>query len=140
HFYRICPMDQLIEQRPDLMLNISASLFDYDHGEDRVEFIRANVHKYKLTMVYCNAVGSQTEIVYDGGSLVMDAEGDLVKEMKYFEEDFSIVDLDDIQTKPTGKSEKVKLKEFDKEMRVSKVNDPEKIIDYLTANKNIKEI
>ena len=59
--YRLCPMDQLIDQQPDLMINISASPFDYDHDEDRKEMIRANVLKYKLPMVYCNAVGSQTE-------------------------------------------------------------------------------
>lgn len=91
--YRVCPMDQLIGQQPDLMINISASPFDYDHDEDRKEVVRQNVLKYKLPMFYCNAVGSQTEIVFDGGSLVYDAKGRLVKELKYFEEDFAIVDL-----------------------------------------------
>jgi NAD+ synthase (glutamine-hydrolysing) len=50
--YRICPMDKLIEQNPDLMINISASPFDYDHDDDRKEIIRANVLKYKLPMFY----------------------------------------------------------------------------------------
>src|ERR1051325_3141770 len=94
--YRVCPMDQLIRQHPDLMINISASPFDYDHDEDRKEVVRQNVLKYGLPMYYCNAVGSQTEIVFDGGSLVMDANGYLIKEMKYFEEDFAIVNLDEI--------------------------------------------
>ena len=71
-------MDQLIGQQPDLMINISASPFDYDHDEDRKEIIRANVLKYKLPMFYCNAVGSQTEIVFDGGSIVYDQEGNIV--------------------------------------------------------------
>src|SRR5580692_2507968 len=75
--YRICPMDELIGQKPDLMINISASPFDYDHDEDREEVIRRNVLKYKLPMIYCNAVGSQTEIVFDGGSLVFDAHGNI---------------------------------------------------------------
>jgi NAD+ synthase (glutamine-hydrolysing) len=42
--------------------------------------------------LYCNGVGSQTEIIFDGGSLVFDMHGNLVKEGKYFEEDFLIVD------------------------------------------------
>src|SRR3990170_2427931 len=92
--YRLCPMDQLIDQQPDVMINISASPFDYDHDEDRKEIIRANVLKYKLPMFYCNAVGSQTEIVFDGGSIVYDAAGNIVKELKYFEEDFAVVDLE----------------------------------------------
>jgi len=95
--YRICPMDELMSQKPDLMINISASPFDYDHDEDRKEVVRLNCLKYKLPMFYCNAVGSQTEIVFDGGSLVYDASGNLVKEMKYFEEDYLLVDSDDLK-------------------------------------------
>src|SRR6201986_3703142 len=91
--YRGCPMDQLIKQHPDLMINISASPFDYDHDDDRKEVVRQNVLKYGLPMYYCNAVGSQTEIVFDGGSIVYDAKGRLVKELKYFEEDFAVVEL-----------------------------------------------
>jgi NAD+ synthase (glutamine-hydrolysing) len=84
--YRICPMDQLMVQEPDVMINLSASPFDYDHDEDRKEIIRANVLKYKLPMYYCNTVGSQTEIVFDGGSLIYDAQGNIVKELPYFQE------------------------------------------------------
>lgn len=90
--YRICPMDELTKQNPDLMINLSASPFDYTHAEDRKEIIKANVAKYKIPMLYCNGVGSQTEIVFDGGSLVFDMNGNLVKEGKYFEEDFLVVD------------------------------------------------
>lgn len=84
--YRICPMDQLIAQEPDVMINLSASPFDYDHDEDRKEIILANVLKYKIPMYYCNAVGSQTEIVFDGGSLIYDAQGNIAKELPYFQE------------------------------------------------------
>ena len=86
--YRICPMDELIKQQPDLMINLSASPFDYAHAEDRKEIIKANVAKYNIPMLYCNCVGSQTEIIFDGGSLVFDVNGNLVKEGKYFDEDF----------------------------------------------------
>jgi len=90
-------------------------------------------------MFYCNVVGSQTEVVFDGGSIVMDANGHVVKELKYFEEDFAVVDYEGV-CKHTGSREKVSLRNLDKEMRVSKIKDPEKIIDYLIAEKNIREI
>ena len=139
--YRIAPMDQLIGQQPDLMINISASPFDYDHDDDRKEVIRANVLKYKLPMFYCNAVGSQTEIVFDGGSLVFDKGGNLVKEMKYFEEDFQVVEMNlSGDHKPVDWSKTENIKELDKEMRVSKISDPNKIIDYLVAPHNIEQI
>jgi NAD+ synthase (glutamine-hydrolysing) len=136
--YRTVPMNELMKQQPDLMINISASPFDYDHDEDRKEIIRANVLEYGLPMIYCNCVGSQTEIVFDGGSVVYNAHGELVKEMKYFEEDFLVVNLEeDMVVEPASP---VALKKFDKEMRVSGINDPEKIIEYLTAENNIGQI
>jgi NAD+ synthase (glutamine-hydrolysing) len=91
--YKICPMDELIKQNPDVMINISASPFDYTHVEDRKAIIKKNVAKYKIPLVYCNTVGSQTEIGFDGGSLVMDAQQNLVAELKYFEEDLQMVTL-----------------------------------------------
>lgn len=140
--YRTCPMDILIDKQPDIMINLSASPFDYDHDDDRKEMVRLNVLKYKLPMLYCNAVGSQTEIVFDGGSLAFDAQGNVVKEMKYFEEDYALVDL----SKPASGQQhiiatnSIQASDFDKEMRVSKVKDPDQVIAYLTQEGNIGEI
>ena len=94
--YRICPMDELIKQSPDIMINLSASPFDYTHVDDRKAIIKANVNKYKLPLLYCNAVGSQTEFVFDGGSFIFDQHANLIAEGKYFEEDLiSVVIKDD---------------------------------------------
>lgn len=93
--YRICPMDELMKQQPDVMLNLSASPFDYTHDEDRKAIIKANVLKYKLPMFYCNAVGSQTEIVFDGGSYIFDKHANLVKALPLFEEAIEGVVLND---------------------------------------------
>ncbi len=172
--YRVCPMDQLIKQHPDLMINISASPFDYDHDEDRKEVVRQNVLKYGLPMYYCNAVGSQTEIVFDGGSIVYDAKGGLVKELKYFEEDFAVVELPhpvpplyeqllpgfsipldepaevhqqvqkvvDLPATLTASSSRPDTGNdlFDKDMRVSRANNPDEILQYLTREDNIAQI
>jgi NAD+ synthase (glutamine-hydrolysing) len=139
--YRICPMDELIQQDPHLMVNISASPFDYDHDADRREVVHQNVVKYGLPMVYCNGVGSQTEIVFDGGSLVYDATGRLLKEMKYFEEDEYLAELDLSITRSSQDSTATLPQDlFDKEMRVSKIADPEQVINYLTKEENIAQI
>lgn len=91
--YRINPMDELMKQEPTLMINLSASPFDYVHGEGRRHVVSENVEKYHLPMVYCNAVGSQTEVVFDGGSMVMAGNGDIVLEMPYFREAISCVQM-----------------------------------------------
>ncbi len=93
--YRFCPMDKLMQQQPDVMMNLSASPFDYLHEEDRKAVIRNNVFKYRLPMFYCNAVGSQTEIVFDGASFVFDKEGNLRKVLPQFKEALEAVVLND---------------------------------------------
>jgi NAD+ synthase (glutamine-hydrolysing) len=93
--YRICPMDQLMDQQPDVMLNISASPFDYTHDEDRKSVIKANVQKYKIPMFYCNSVGSQTEIIFDGASLVFDKDANLCGALPMFQETMSTWELNE---------------------------------------------
>ena len=62
--YRLCPMDQLIQQQPDLMINISASPFDYDHDEDRKEVIRANVSEIQTAdvLLQCGRITDRDSI------------------------------------------------------------------------------
>ena len=83
--YRICPMDKMMEQAPTILLNLSASPFDYTHDEDRKATIKSNVLKYKIPLFYCNAIGSQTEIVFDGSSLVFDKDANLCGALPMFE-------------------------------------------------------
>lgn len=93
--YRVCPMDELMKFNPDMMLNLSASPFDYTHDEDRKAVIKSNVLKYKIPLFYCNAVGSQTEIVFDGASLVFDKQANLMKAFPMFEEALDWVELNE---------------------------------------------
>ncbi|MFN4007833.1 MAG: NAD+ synthase [Chitinophagaceae bacterium] len=91
--YRICPMDRLMEYKPDIMINLSASPFDYTHDTDRKAIIKANVVKYQLPMVYVNAVGSQTEIVFDGGSVAFDKNGNVCAALPQFKEATAMVTI-----------------------------------------------
>ena len=93
--YRICPMDMMMEQAPDILLNLSASPFDYTHDEDRKATIKANVLKYKKPLFYCNAVGSQTEIVFDGGSLAFDKDANLCGALPLFESAMQIFECNE---------------------------------------------
>ena len=93
--YRICPMDKMMEQAPDILLNLSASPFDYTHDEDRKATIKANVLKYKIPLFYCNAVGSQTEIVFDGGSFAFDKDANLCGALPMFESAMAIFECTD---------------------------------------------
>lgn len=94
--YTVCPMDFMMAEGPDLMINVSASPFDYLHAEDRLRVLRENVLRYKLPLFYCNVVGAQTEIIFDGGSVVFSPDGNVYEEMSYFKEDVAYFELDDV--------------------------------------------
>jgi NAD+ synthase (glutamine-hydrolysing) len=150
--YRVTPMEQLIGYGPDVMINLSASPYNYAQDIVRNSIIQAHTLKYKLPMLYCNAVGSQTEIVFDGGSLVYDINGNCVKEMKYFEEDYQVFEWKDLTPSPSPEERgAASLKrELPKSEHRDLVNEVffsakdvgtgEDIIEYLGNAKNIDEI
>lgn len=141
--YRITPMEKLMPQHPDVMINLSASPYNYAQDVVRNSIIKAHTIKYKLPMLYCNAVGSQTEIIFDGGSLVYDNNGNKVKEMRYFEEDFAVFNLESLskvsassQISPSGGD----LERDGVFFSAKEVGTGEDTLAYLTNEKNIDEI
>jgi NAD+ synthase (glutamine-hydrolysing) len=89
------PMDMLIKEQPDVMINIAASPFAYNHDEERIAILSDNARHYQLPLFYVNHVGAQTELIFDGGSLVFDSTGKLVDELPYFEENVAYYTLED---------------------------------------------
>ena len=88
------PMEELIKQQPDIMINIAASPFSYLHDDERVDVLSKNASQYQLPLLYVNHVGAQTEIIFDGGSMAFDKAGNLLDEMAYFKEDFRIYNFE----------------------------------------------
>lgn len=80
------PMDELIKENPDVMINIAASPFSYQHDDERRVVLADNAKKYNLPLLYVNQVGAQTELIFDGGSMVFDQNGNMLDEMDYFGE------------------------------------------------------
>lgn len=96
--YKACPMDVLIQDsdRPELMLNISASPFDYAHAAERIDTLKANTRKYGIPVFYVNHCGAQTDLIFDGGSLVVNGNAVVYDELPYFEEILRVYDLDEV--------------------------------------------
>lgn len=103
--YTINPMDELMAQKPDLMINIAASPYNYHQTKIRKEVLKRNAELYKLPLFYVNHVGAQTELLFDGGSLVLDAEANLLSELKYFEEDFAVFDTEELSASENSQTE-----------------------------------
>lgn len=95
--YTICPIDKLMPQKPDVILNLSASPFSYEHAHNRIHVLKENVRRYGKPMFYVNHVGAQTEIIFDGGSIVMSPDGLVHDELPYFKELVRVYDLETVQ-------------------------------------------
>lgn len=133
--YRQSPLEVLKHQAPDVILNLSASPYNYAQDVVRRSIVEATVAKYGLPMVYCNTIGSQTEIVFDGGSLVYDINGQKVAELAYFAEDEALVDLEALcERKPNPE---VAHKYY---YSANEVGREMPTLEYLNNEKNISEI
>jgi NAD+ synthase (glutamine-hydrolysing) len=91
--YTVSPMEELYKLHPDMMINIAASPFHYDQPMTRKQVLGENAARYHLPLFYVNHVGAQTELLFDGGSMVIGRDGTVVDEMTYFNEDFRVYDV-----------------------------------------------
>lgn len=94
HLYYTDPMDELIKQKPEFIINIAASPFNYEQREKRKEVLAYHAKKHDIAIIYLNKCGAQTDLIFDGGSMIMQANGESSVELKYFEEDFYIFDTE----------------------------------------------
>ncbi|MES2560009.1 MAG: NAD+ synthase [Bacteroidota bacterium] len=84
--YIVNPMDELFKQKPDVMINIAASPFSKIQLETRRNVMIDNAQKYAIPLFYTNNIGAQTQLIFDGGSMVVDAKGNVVDTLGYFTE------------------------------------------------------
>jgi NAD+ synthase (glutamine-hydrolysing) len=95
--YTITPMEKLIGYKPDFVINIAASPFSYSKIWGKKNIFIRNAKKYKIPIINLNQVGAQTELVFDGGSLVVNSDGTIADELNFFAEDYRVYQFDDIK-------------------------------------------
>ncbi|HJL75264.1 MAG TPA: nitrilase-related carbon-nitrogen hydrolase, partial [Candidatus Marinimicrobia bacterium] len=102
--------DSLKENGAEFIINISASPYRAERLADRQALIINKVLETKLPFLYCNLIGAQDELIFDGQSLAYDATGQLIGQGQAFGEDLIMVDLDHpkpIVAKPNVREEKI---------------------------------
>jgi len=95
--YTISPMEELNKLNPDFVVNIAASPFSYNQQDLRTNILKSNIERYNLPVVYVNQIGAHTELIFDGDSMVLNSKGDVACRLKYFEEDYQVVDMNEIE-------------------------------------------
>ena len=91
--YEFDPVSALVRGGAEMILNISASPFCSGKPLRRYEMLTALAQHHRLPVVYCNAVGGNDQLVFDGNSLAINASGALLSQLPSFEEALRIVDL-----------------------------------------------
>lgn len=105
------PVKQTVAAGAKLILNLNASPFHAKKTHDREDVVSQRVNEVKIPIVYANMVGGQDELVFDGQSFVIDADGKLSHRFSAFEETLGIVDFDIEELKPLTPSVVANLSE-----------------------------
>ncbi len=91
--YPLSPPALLYAEKPELMINISASPFAWNHRPQRLHILAANAQKYKIPVLSANLVGGQTDLLFDGVSAVCNADGKIIDMLPAFEEALRVYDM-----------------------------------------------
>lgn len=94
--YKVSPMEQLSLQNPDVIINISASPFSYSKIEAKQNIFISKALKYKIPVISVNQTGANTELIFDGASIIVNKRGEVLKQLSFFEEEVQSFSVEDI--------------------------------------------
>ncbi len=104
--YTVSPMEEISVYNPDLIINISASPFAYSKIEARENIFISKAKKYNIPVISVNQAGGNTELIFDGASMVVNRHGEILHRLPFFEEKIATYSWDDISSQETGISYK----------------------------------
>ena len=96
--YQIDPIKKLVGAGAQIIVNISASPFTLGKREIRRGLIEGVAKRFGVPVIYCNAVGGNDDLVFDGRSVVVNGDGDVIRKGCAFEEDAIIIDTEEMQS------------------------------------------
>jgi len=95
--YTLSPMEELARQNPDVIINIAASPFSYSKIEAKQNIFISKAKKYKIPVISVNQTGANTELIFDGASILVHANGEIFNQLPFFEEDSYTFSLEDLK-------------------------------------------
>lgn len=92
-FYEVDPVRELVRDHSDIILNVSASPFSLGKPKVRREMISGLATTYQRPIFYCNAVGGNDQLVFDGNSIAVNGRGELLRQLLPFREDLVVLEI-----------------------------------------------
>ncbi len=90
----LSPIQKLAALKPDMIINIAAQPFAHDKTQQNREFICSKAAQYNLPIYYINQTGANTQLIYEGASMVVTPTGEVAHQLKHFEEEVYIFETD----------------------------------------------
>ena len=103
--YKQHPLQELVKQNPDFIINIAASPYNQYKKEQRLKILSDQCKKAQLPLIYVNQVGAHTDVIFDGNSKVINNNGDVVLSLNSFDIDFQTVTIANLPSKVENRSE-----------------------------------
>ena len=91
--YLADPPEELTQQGAEILINLSASPYQFGKPALRAQMLHHQAERLKAPIIYCNSVGGNDQLIFDGHSLVLSSEGVCLKELRGFAEELAIVNL-----------------------------------------------
>ncbi len=89
--------EKLNSNGAELFINISASPFYIDKFRERYEIVKSKSNEFKKHFIYCNLVGAQDELIFDGASFAVNSNGECIAQADYFNEEVLSIDIENTQ-------------------------------------------
>ncbi len=96
--YTVSPMDELARYNPDLIINISASPFSYTKVEAKKNIFISKAIKHRIPVITVNQTGANTELIFEGASLIINGDGKIFRQLGYFEEILETFSLEEVMS------------------------------------------
>jgi len=91
--YGVTPLDELMKEKPSLIINIAANPFSHNRIKIREEIFIKNATEYRTPLISVNQTGGYTDLIFDGSSMVIDADGTLLEKLAFCREEIKVVEI-----------------------------------------------
>ncbi|MCH8566638.1 MAG: NAD+ synthase [Balneolales bacterium] len=98
HTYNLAPADELVKRGAEILINISASPFTIHKPELRAQMLQNHVRRLGCPLVYANQTGANTELIFDGDSMFVGKNGEILLRAPLFEECYIDIDSSSLNT------------------------------------------
>jgi len=91
--YKVAPLDEIMKEKPSLIINIAANPFSHNRIKVREQVFTRNAKEFGVPLISVNQAGGYTELIFDGSSVLIDADGTMLEKLAFCGEEVRVITL-----------------------------------------------